>query len=82
MKRMYVRPEFRGTGIARHLLNALIQAARESGYRLMRLETTNAAERAISLYRNLGFQPCQPYYAIPDSFREATIFMELTLTEA
>jgi GNAT superfamily N-acetyltransferase len=40
MKRMYVRPEFRGMRVGRQLAEALILAARESGYGLMRLETT------------------------------------------
>jgi putative acetyltransferase len=81
LKRMYVRPGFRGMGIGRRLIDALIQAARQSGYSLMRLETTTAAEGAVSLYRTVGFRPCQPYYAIPDTFREVTIFMEVNLTE-
>jgi GNAT superfamily N-acetyltransferase len=82
MKRMYVRPDFRGMRIGRGLVDTAIHAARESGYRLMRLETITAMDKAISLYGTVGFRPCQPYYAIPESFREVTIFMELNLAES
>jgi len=82
MKRMYVRPDFRGMRIGRGLVDTAIQAARESGYRLMRLETISAMDKAISLYSTVGFRPCEPHYAIPESFREVTIFMELSLTES
>jgi GNAT superfamily N-acetyltransferase len=82
MKRMYVRPDFRGMRIGRGLVATAIQAARESGYRLMRLETITAMDKAISLYGAVGFRPCPPYYAIPESFRAVTIFMELNLTES
>jgi ribosomal protein S18 acetylase RimI-like enzyme len=81
MKRMYVRPEFRGMRLGRGLVDTAVQAARESGYKLMRLETITAMDRAIALYCAAGFRPCQPYYAIPESFLEVTIFMELRLTE-
>jgi len=79
LKRMYVRPEFRGMGIGRRLINVLIQAAKGTGYSRMRLETTKAAETAASLYRAVGFRPCEPYYTIPERFLEVTIFMELSL---
>src|SRR5882762_4473208 len=81
MKRMYVRPEFRGMGIGRQLVDTLIQTARESGYSLMRLETTIRMDNAISLYSAAGFNVCQPYYTIPESFLAVTVFMELNLTE-
>src|SRR5262249_22446342 len=74
LKRMYVRPGFRGMGIGRRLVDTLVQAAAELGYGLMRLETTRAADRAVPLYRAVGFKPCDPYYPIPQSFREVTIF--------
>jgi putative acetyltransferase len=82
VKLMYVRPQFRGMGIGRRLVDMLIQAAREAGYSLMRLETTTAADTAVSLYRSVGFRPGQPYYRISDTFREITIFMKLSPTEA
>ncbi len=79
MKRVYVRPQFRGLGIGRQLASTLIATAREAGYRLMRLETTTFMEGAISLYTSLGFHTCDAYYLIPQSFRQITVFMELDL---
>lgn len=79
LKRMYVRPEFRGKQIGWQLANTLIQTAREAGYTLMRLETTTYLEKAIALYSALGFRACQPYYAIPEAFQKITVFMELDL---
>ena len=79
MKRMYVRPEFRGRGVARRLAEDLIATAREAGYRRMRLETTTFMQGAQALYSTLGFRTCGPYYAIPQSFKAITIFMELDL---
>lgn len=82
MRRMYVRPQFRGKQIGRRLANALILAAREAGYSIMRLETTTYLDRAIALYSALGFRTCQPYCSIPDSFREVIVCMELDLRSA
>ena len=79
MKRMYVRPEFRGKQIGRQLAEILIATAREAGYGVMRLETTMFMEGARALYSSLGFRTCEPYYAIPQSFRGITVFMELDL---
>ena len=81
LKRMYVRPEFRGMGVGRALVDTAVQAARTAGYRLMRLETITAMDKAIALYRAAGFRQCQAYYTIPQSFREVTIFMEMSLLE-
>jgi GNAT superfamily N-acetyltransferase len=79
LKRMYVRPEFRGKRIGWQLANILIQTARQAGYRLMRLETTTYLDKAIALYSALGFRTCPPYYTIPEQFRTITICMELNL---
>jgi GNAT superfamily N-acetyltransferase len=81
LKRMYVRPEFRGKRIGWQLANILIQTARQAGFRLMRLETTTYLDKAIRLYSALGFRSCPPYYTIPEIFRKITICMELDLAE-
>jgi putative acetyltransferase len=79
MKRLYARPEFRGRGVGRMLANSLIAAAREIGYRTMRLDTLASMREAHALYRKLGFREIAPYYAnpVPGSF-----FLELDLSAA
>jgi putative acetyltransferase len=82
MKRMYVRPEFRGKHLGSRLAKTLISTAREAGYNLMRLETTTYSDKAIALYTAVGFRTCQPYYTIPEGFRKVIVCMELDLRSA
>ncbi len=55
MKRMWLRPRFRGMGIGRALARTLIEAASEEGYSAVRLETLSIMPRARELYRSMGF---------------------------
>ena len=61
VKRMFVRPECRGRGIARALLSALEAGARSAGYTLLRLETGTEQPEAVGLYQSAGYRPAAPY---------------------
>jgi putative acetyltransferase len=65
MKRLFVAPEFRGTGAGRDLALAAMDAARSLGYTAIRLDTLPSMSKAIELYRSFGFQPIEPYYKNP-----------------
>ena len=63
LKRMYVRPKFRGDGLGKMILDRLAEHAREHGVTLLRLETGIHQEAAIRLYVRHGFQRIGPFGA-------------------
>lgn len=65
LKRMYVRPLYRGQATGQRMLDELLTAARNAGYRRMRLDTLSHLVTALSLYRRNGFTECGPYYRNP-----------------
>jgi len=80
MKRLFVRAAFRGKGLGRELAGNIIRNATKIGYERMRLDTLpGRMDKAIALYRELGFKEIAPYYnnPVPDA-----MFMELVLSAA
>jgi putative acetyltransferase len=65
VKRLYVRLEARGRGLGAMLVAAVIAAARDLGYRTLKLDTLPQMPQAQKLYRRYGFRPCVPYYHNP-----------------
>lgn len=81
VKRMYVRPQARKRGLGRALLNQLLEEARQSGYRRVRLDSARFMTEAHQLYRTSGFREIQAYEGseIPKDFQNHWIFMEREL---
>jgi ribosomal protein S18 acetylase RimI-like enzyme len=77
MKRLYLRPQFRGKGLGRALAERIIGEARQIGYQQMRLDTVETEMKdAVAMYRKLGFNEIAPYRSNPIA---GAVYMELKL---
>lgn len=72
MKRLFVRPGFRGQRVGRHLAEGIVAEGRALSYRLMRLDTVAALKEAVALYEGMGFKAIAPYCENP--FKDARFF--------
>jgi putative acetyltransferase len=80
MKRLYLRPAFRGKGLGRVLSEKIIAEARAIGYSKLRLDTVEPVmKNAVAMYRRMGFREVAPYRENPMA---GTLYMELDLVEA
>jgi putative acetyltransferase len=77
MKRLYLRPQFRGKGLGRALADRIIAEARQIGYQRMRLDTVEPVMKdAVAMYRRIGFREIAPYRSNPIA---GALYMELLL---
>jgi putative acetyltransferase len=77
MKRLYLRPRFRGQGLGRILADRIISEARGIGYKRMRLDTVEPVMKdAVAMYRRFGFREIAAYRPNP---MPGTLYMELVL---
>ncbi len=81
IKRMYVKPKYRGKGIGRALLQEQINRARQHNVSIIRLDSSRFMTTAHSLYRSVGFKDIEPYKGseIPAEMQKYWFFMELQL---
>jgi ribosomal protein S18 acetylase RimI-like enzyme len=80
LKRLWLRPAFRGLGLGRRLTATALEAARAAGYRVVRLDTIGSLmAEARALYDSLGFREIPPYY---DNPHPEVCYLELDLTAA
>lgn len=76
LKRLYVRPAFRGHHLGEKLVRRIMEDAAEAGYQWLRLDTLPGLKTALALYRRMGFYEVEPYY---DCLVPNTVFMEIRL---
>lgn len=76
IKRLYVKPEYRGMHISKVLTKQVIKDARDVGYKYMRLDTFPSMDKAINLYKSFGFYYIEKYN---DNPAKTAIFMQLDL---
>jgi putative acetyltransferase len=81
MKRVWVRPEFRGQKVGRLLVEMLIADARKADYTTMLLSTADKLKAALALYASLGFVETEPYYESPPEVLDYEIFLKLDLSK-
>lgn len=77
MKRLYVKPAYRGKRIGKKLAESVMLEAKDRGFRQMKLDTLPSMREALRLYESLGFKKTEPYRYNPV---EGAVFMQFDLT--
>ena len=81
LKRLYVRPGFRGLRIGQQLVAALVAEARECGYRRLILDSHCSMTQAHALYAAAGFRRVGAPSGFPEALKPSVVFMELTIDQ-
>lgn len=79
LKRLFVRPVFRGQSVGKHLIDAFMQSARELGYKFAVLDSHISMAKAHDIYRKSGFKVIDVPPDFPDEWRKSVIFMKCAL---
>jgi ribosomal protein S18 acetylase RimI-like enzyme len=79
LKRLYVRPDFRGLQIGQKLVSALIDAARAAGYTRIVLDSHHSMHAAHRIYRDAGFRDVATPADFPEELKPIVVFMEIGL---
>ena len=79
LKRMYLRPAFRGQALGEQMVAALLGSARALGYRRIVLDSWHKLDAAHHLYRKAGFVDQEPWIELPEAYRGKVVFMALDL---
>ncbi len=79
LKRLYVRPSFRGQNLGSHLVAKLIEEARRSGYRRLILDSHASMTKAHEIYMAAGFRRIEPPEDFPQHLKPLVVFMEMPL---
>ena len=79
LKRLYVRPTFRGRKIGRQLVDAVIETAREMGYQRLILDSHISMKSAHAIYEAAGFRKVETPSDFPEDLKPIVVFMEMNL---
>src|SRR5260221_1827163 len=80
LKRLYVRPAFRGQNIGWQLVKVLVDEARQSGYHRIVLDTHTSMQKAQAIYEAVDFRVVSTPDDIPDTLKPFVVFMEYNLS--
>ena len=79
IRKLFVRPEARGTGVGRALFASALQEIGNRGFARVRLVTATFMAGAIAIYREFGFVDCDPFYRSPERLVPIALFMQREL---